>query len=59
MLFIQHYTVSLPTKSFQNTVLTTDQYIFTLGLAISAILDILVTGTLCYYLRRGRDGFAR
>ncbi|PIL30724.1 hypothetical protein GSI_06892 [Ganoderma sinense ZZ0214-1] len=34
-------------------------YIFTLGLAISAILDILITGTLCYYLRKGRDGFAR
>ena len=35
------------------------QYIFTLGLSISAIVDILVTGALCYYLRKGRDGFAR
>ncbi|KAI1790437.1 hypothetical protein LXA43DRAFT_503517 [Ganoderma leucocontextum] len=34
-------------------------YIFTLGLSVSAILDILVTGALCYYLRKGRDGFAR
>ncbi|TBU43126.1 hypothetical protein BD309DRAFT_131822 [Dichomitus squalens] len=33
-------------------------YIFTLGLAVSAALDILITSILCYYLRRGREGFA-
>ncbi|KAI0757580.1 hypothetical protein C8Q80DRAFT_1265479 [Daedaleopsis nitida] len=34
-------------------------YIFTLGLAISASLDVLITTTLCYYLRKGRTGFVR
>lgn len=35
-------------------------YIFTLGLTVSASLDILITVTLCYYIRRGnRQGFAR
>ncbi|RDX51500.1 hypothetical protein OH76DRAFT_1481413 [Lentinus brumalis] len=34
-------------------------YIFTLGLTISASLDVLITGILCYYIRRGRAGFAR
>ncbi|RPD59411.1 hypothetical protein L226DRAFT_562633 [Lentinus tigrinus ALCF2SS1-7] len=34
-------------------------YIFTLGLATSALVDILVTSILCYYIRKGRAGFAR
>ena len=35
------------------------QYIFTLGLATSAVVDLLITATLCYYLRRKRPEFAR
>lgn len=39
-------------------VLTTLQYVFTLGLAASAALDVLVTASLCYFLDQSRTGFA-
>ena len=35
------------------------QYVFTLGLSTSTILDILITGILCFYLRRRRSGMAK
>ncbi|KAM5542192.1 hypothetical protein V8D89_004065 [Ganoderma adspersum] len=34
-------------------------YVFTLGLATSTVLDILITGILCFYLRRRRSGMAK
>ncbi|KAH9855830.1 hypothetical protein C2E23DRAFT_552397 [Lenzites betulinus] len=34
-------------------------YVFTLGLSTSTLLDILITGTLCYYLRQRRSGLER
>lgn len=33
-------------------------WVFTLGLTLSALLDILVAGSLCYYLRKNRNGFS-
>ena len=36
-----------------------DQWIFTLELATSSVLDILLTCVLLYYLRRLRTGFAK
>lgn len=35
------------------------QWLFTLGLALSAIIDVLITLTLCFYLRDGLNGFSR
>ncbi|KAL1940666.1 hypothetical protein VTO73DRAFT_8101 [Trametes versicolor] len=35
------------------------QWVFTLGLAVSASLDILITIIMCYYIRRGRTAFVR
>ncbi|TBU30835.1 hypothetical protein BD311DRAFT_658003 [Dichomitus squalens] len=35
------------------------QYVFTLGLSTSTSLDIVITGTLCLYLRRRRSGMAK
>ncbi|GBE77280.1 hypothetical protein SCP_0101530 [Sparassis crispa] len=32
-------------------------WVFTFGLSLSAAVDILVTFSLCYYLRQGRTGF--
>ncbi|KAI0825380.1 hypothetical protein BC628DRAFT_1419341 [Trametes gibbosa] len=48
----------LQLKSFSQFV---DQYsyVFTLGLSTSTLLDILITGILCYYLRQRRSGLAR
>ncbi|KAI8983232.1 hypothetical protein BD414DRAFT_490307 [Trametes punicea] len=34
-------------------------WVFTLGLAVSAGLDVLITIIMCYYIRRGRTGFVR
>ncbi|KAI0825381.1 hypothetical protein BC628DRAFT_1374858 [Trametes gibbosa] len=34
-------------------------WVFTLGLAVSASLDILITIIMCYYIRRGRTAFVR
>ncbi|KZT22683.1 hypothetical protein NEOLEDRAFT_1180759 [Neolentinus lepideus HHB14362 ss-1] len=34
------------------------RWIFTLGLATSAAVDILIAASLCYYLRRNRTGFS-
>ncbi|KAI1790438.1 hypothetical protein LXA43DRAFT_1148079 [Ganoderma leucocontextum] len=34
-------------------------YVFTLGLSTSTVLDILITGILCLYLRRRRSGMAK
>ncbi|EPS99431.1 hypothetical protein FOMPIDRAFT_1050706 [Fomitopsis schrenkii] len=33
-------------------------WVFTLGLSLSALLDILVAGSLCYYLRKSRTAFS-
>ena len=35
------------------------QYVFTLGLSTSTVLDVLITGILCFYLRRRRSGLAK
>ncbi|OSX66861.1 hypothetical protein POSPLADRAFT_1051029 [Postia placenta MAD-698-R-SB12] len=32
-------------------------WVFTLGLSLSAALDVLVAASLCYYLRKNRSGF--
>ncbi|CCM03813.1 uncharacterized protein FIBRA_05962 [Fibroporia radiculosa] len=34
------------------------QWVFTLGLGLSAGLDVLVASALCYYLRKSRSGFS-
>ncbi|KAI0358802.1 hypothetical protein OH77DRAFT_1518095 [Trametes cingulata] len=34
-------------------------WVFTLGLAVSSFLDILITVIMCYYIRRGRTAFVR
>ncbi|KAI0641146.1 hypothetical protein C8Q79DRAFT_1014561 [Trametes meyenii] len=34
-------------------------WVFTLGLAVSSSLDILITMIMCYYIRRGRTAFVR
>ncbi|PCH34369.1 hypothetical protein WOLCODRAFT_22649 [Wolfiporia cocos MD-104 SS10] len=33
-------------------------WVFTLGLSLSAVLDVLVAATLCYFLRKNRSGFS-
>ncbi len=35
------------------------QWVFTLGLVLSSVVDFLITGGLCYYLRRSRTGTGR
>ncbi|KAI0638838.1 hypothetical protein C8Q77DRAFT_1151874 [Trametes polyzona] len=34
-------------------------WVFTLGLAVSSSLDVLITIIMCYYIRRGRTAFVR
>ncbi|KAI0328383.1 hypothetical protein GY45DRAFT_1338172 [Cubamyces sp. BRFM 1775] len=34
-------------------------WVFTLGLVLSSVVDFLITGGLCYYLRRNRTGSGR
>ncbi|KAH9851398.1 hypothetical protein C2E23DRAFT_886575 [Lenzites betulinus] len=35
------------------------RWVFTLGLVLSSVVDFLITGGLCYYLRRSRTGTGR
>ncbi|KAI9059145.1 hypothetical protein FKP32DRAFT_1580453 [Trametes sanguinea] len=35
------------------------RWVFTLGLVLSSVVDFLITGALCYYLRRNRTGTGR
>ncbi|KAI0824037.1 hypothetical protein BC628DRAFT_1420465 [Trametes gibbosa] len=35
------------------------RWVFTLGLVLSSVVDVLITGGLCYYLRRSRTGSGR
>ncbi|KAI0633820.1 hypothetical protein C8Q77DRAFT_1218072 [Trametes polyzona] len=35
------------------------RWVFTLGLVLSSVVDFLITGGLCYYLRRNRTGSGR
>ncbi|EIW62566.1 uncharacterized protein TRAVEDRAFT_33992 [Trametes versicolor FP-101664 SS1] len=35
------------------------RWVFTLGLVLSSVVDFLITGGLCYYLRRNRTGTGR
>ncbi|KAL7285933.1 hypothetical protein ACG7TL_001047 [Trametes sanguinea] len=34
-------------------------WVFTLGLAVSSFLDVLITSIMCYYIRKGRTAFVR
>lgn len=35
------------------------QWLFTLGLALSALIDVIITGALCYYLQSNRTGYSK
>jgi len=34
------------------------RWLFTFGLALSALIDVIITGALCYYLRTSRTGYS-
>ncbi|KAI0792965.1 hypothetical protein BC629DRAFT_333041 [Irpex lacteus] len=50
-------TVQMITIASYHGFVTHYSWVFTMGLVSAAVLDVLITGALCYYLRQSKSGF--
>ena len=57
--FVKRYSVRLLSSPLLFGKADLVQYVFTLGLGTSTVLDVLITGAMCFYLRRRKSGLAK